>query len=203
MALLIGMDISSSVDAHEDRLQRQGLAAALRHPDVQEAALALPNQPVAISVFEWSGRWQQDLVADWRLIRTPADLGLLGDDVSASRRSYADFPTAVGYALGYARTRFDAAPDCLFQTLDLSGDGRNNEGFEPDLAYRHFDFSNITVNGLPILEENKDVEVYYTQKILHGPGAFAEVAERFEDIEHAMTRKLVRELGVSILGTLR
>ena len=37
LALVLALDVSSSVDATEDQLQRAGLAAALRAPAVQEA----------------------------------------------------------------------------------------------------------------------------------------------------------------------
>lgn len=39
LALVLAMDVSSSVDAAEDQLQRAGLAAALIDPDVQAAFL--------------------------------------------------------------------------------------------------------------------------------------------------------------------
>ncbi|MFC3117559.1 DUF1194 domain-containing protein [Jhaorihella thermophila] len=37
LALVLAMDVSSSVDAREDALQRRGLAAALIAPEVQAA----------------------------------------------------------------------------------------------------------------------------------------------------------------------
>jgi hypothetical protein len=62
LALILGMDISSSVDPRKDALQRLGLAAALRAPDVVDAILSQPDRPVALAMFEWSGRIQQDMV---------------------------------------------------------------------------------------------------------------------------------------------
>jgi hypothetical protein len=54
LALLLGMDVSASVDAAEYQLQIEGLAAALIHPSVVEAALS-GTGPVALSIYEWSG----------------------------------------------------------------------------------------------------------------------------------------------------
>ncbi len=31
-----------------------------------------------------------------------------------------------------------ALSDCAFKTLDISGDGENNEGFKPKDAFNHF-----------------------------------------------------------------
>ncbi|MGC9371561.1 MAG: DUF1194 domain-containing protein, partial [Paracoccaceae bacterium] len=70
LALLLALDVSSSVDAGEDRLQREGLAAALLSPAVTEALLETPDAPVALAAYEWSGRYQQKVLLDWQLITT-------------------------------------------------------------------------------------------------------------------------------------
>ena len=51
-ALALGLDVSSSVDDTEYRLQLDGLAAALLKPEVRAAFLALPDAPVRLYVFE-------------------------------------------------------------------------------------------------------------------------------------------------------
>lgn len=200
LALLLALDISSSVDADEDALQRQGLARALLAPDVVQAMLAVPGDPVALAVFEWSGRYQQQTLVDWTLVATPADLAAVSGRIAASKRSYAEFPTALGYALGHAATIFAEAPDCLFAKLDVSGDGINNDGFPPALAYANFPLGGITVNGLAIGGHDPEVYSYYQSQLIRGPGAFAMEAQGFADFERAMRAKLVRELGVRLLG---
>ncbi len=200
LALALAMDISSSVDAAEDRLQRQGLAAALRAPEIVEALLALPGQPVALAVYEWSGRYQQDMLLEWRLLEDRGDVLAAAEAIAGSRRSYADFPTALGYALGYAANLFAAAPPCLFRTLDVSGDGRNNEGFTPLLAYANFPLDEVTVNALAIGGSEDGLAQYYREQLIRGPGAFVEEAAGFDDFEAAMRRKLLRELEVRAVG---
>ncbi len=200
LALALALDISSSVDAEEDRLQRDGLAAALASPEVQRAVLSVPGQSVALAVFEWSGRYQQDLTLDWRLLSTAADIEAAAAVIRASKRRYAEFPTALGYALGYSAEVFRAAPACLFQTLDVSGDGVNNDGFPPLLAYRNFPLDEVTVNGLAIGGREDDLPGYYRRELIKGPGAFVEEAADFRDFERAMRRKLVRELEARAIG---
>lgn len=203
LALLLAMDISSSVDAAEDALQRGGLARALVAPEVQRAMFSVPGDTVALAVYEWSGRYQQDMVLDWVLIDSPETLRAAAAEVAASQRSYAEFPTALGYALGHAASVFDAAPPCLFRTLDVSGDGLNNDGFAPALAYKHFPLDEITVNGLAIGGAGEDdVAAYYRAELIRGPGAFVEEAADFDDFERAMRRKLVRELRAAAIGAL-
>ncbi|WP_267138826.1 DUF1194 domain-containing protein [Anianabacter salinae] len=203
LALLLALDISSSVDPGEDALQRQGLAAALIAPEVQAAMFSAPGDTVALAVYEWSGRYQQDVILDWVLVQSPADLERAAVAVASSRRSYAEFPTALGYSVGFAASLFAAAPDCLFRTLDVSGDGVNNDGFAPRLAYRNFPLDEVTVNGLAIgSADGVDLAEYYRRELIRGPGAFVEVADGFDDFERAMRRKLVRELQAMAIGAL-
>lgn len=203
LALALAMDVSSSVDAAEDRLQRGGMVAALTAPEVREAFFAA-DQPVALAVYEWSGRYNQELLVDWTLIETPGDLLAIAETLAASKRSHNDFPTAMGYALGYGAELLARAPTCLYRTLDVAGDGQNNEGFPPGAAYAEFPFDGVTVNGLVVNGAEYEAETgliaYYQAQVIRGPGAFVEIAEGFEDYERAMRRKLERELMPPVIG---
>jgi hypothetical protein len=205
LALLLALDVSSSVDAIEDRLQRGGLVSALIAPEVQAAFFA-SDDPVALAVYEWSGRYNQEVVLDWTMIDSPAALLAAAEVVAASRRSHNEFPTAMGYALGFGSEMFARAPRCLYKTLDMSGDGQNNEGFGPLLAYREFPFADVTVNGLVVnaaefASETQLID-FYRNEVLWGPGAFMEVAQGFDDYERAMRRKLERELRPPVIGAV-
>lgn len=203
LALVLALDVSSSVDPREDRLQRGGTVAALISPEV-EAAFFASDLPVALAVYEWSGRYNQEIILDWVLIRNRADLVAAAEVVAASERSYADFPTAMGYALGFGAGMLERAPDCVRQVIDMAGDGQNNEGFPPSAAYREFPFDGVTVNGLVVNAADFEGEVgliaFYKSQVLHGPGAFLVIADGFEDYERAMRTKLERELAPPVIG---
>jgi len=196
------MDVSSSVDAEEDRLQRSGLAAALTAPDVRDAILSDPGYHVALHVFEWSGRYQQTTLLGWRLLRTDADIKDAAAAIAESAREHSNFPTALGYALGHASRVLENAPACERKTVDVSGDGRNNAGFGPRTAYRHFRFDDVTVNGLAIGGAADGLTLYYQTDVLQGPNAFVETARDFEDFQRAMERKLIRETDTPDLGQI-
>lgn len=100
LALALAMDISTSVDPTEDALQRQGLAAALRAPEVQDAFFS-SAMPVALSAYEWSGRFNQAVLLDWVLIDSPATLFAAAEQIGLSRRSDYSHPTAMGHALAF------------------------------------------------------------------------------------------------------
>ena len=123
------------------------------------------------------------------------DILAFADRLANHPRRYSAFPTALGYALGHAATLFDAAPlPCARKVVDVSGDGVNNEGFGPGLAYANFAFDDVQVNGLVIAGANPDPVAFYRNEVLYGPGAFMEVANGFIDFERAMKRKLLREI---------
>lgn len=203
LALILALDVSSSVDASEDALQRGGLVSALTAPEVSAAFFAT-SQPVALAVFEWSGRYNQELILDWTLIDSPASLLRVAGIVARSKRSHNDFPTAMGYALGYGAGLLERAPQCLYKTIDISGDGQNNEGFSPRQAYAAFPFDGVTVNGLVVNGADYEAETgliaFYKSQVVYGPGAFVEIAQGFEDYERAMRRKLERELTPPVIG---
>jgi hypothetical protein len=205
LALVLALDVSSSVDAAEDTLQRGGVVAALTSPEVSEAFFA-GDLPVALAVYEWSGRYNQEIILDWTMIDSPAALVRAAETVAASRRSHNDFPTAMGYALGFGAQMLARAPTCLNKTLDMAGDGQNNEGFPPSSAYGAYPFDGVTVNGLVVNGADFEGEVgliaYYQSQVLHGPGAFLIVANGFEDYERAMRRKLERELAPPAIGAV-
>lgn len=205
LALALAIDVSSSVDTEEDELQRNGLAAALLAPEVQRAFFAL-DIPVALAVYEWSGRYNQKLLVDWQVVEGPATLLKVAETIAMSERSHNEYPTAMGYALGYGAMLLDRGPDCHQRTIDVAGDGINNEGFPPERAYIEFPFDGVTVNGLVVNAADFEAEVtvidFYREDVIHGPGAFLEIAQGFDDYERAMRRKLERELQPKAIGGL-
>ena len=205
LALVLAVDVSNSVDTAEDILQRDGLANALIAPEVQRAFFA-SDFDVALAAFEWSGRHHQQLLFDWTLIDGPARLLEASNKVRTSIRGQTDFPTALGHALDFAADLLENGPSCFAQTIDVAGDGKNNDGYEPGRAYAQRNFDGITVNGLVVrvidLGVDTGVLPYYESQVIRGPGAFTEVADRFEDYERAMRRKLERELAPAMIGAL-
>jgi len=183
-------------------LQRIGLASALDAPEIRHAILHGGPGDVALAVYEWSGRFKEKLHLDWILLRSEADITRAAAVLARVERSTDEFPTALGAALGYGAQLMTRAPDCDRRVIDVSGDGINNQGFGPALAYKNFPFAGITVNGLVILGHDGDVLHYYQTEVVRGAGAFVETAQGFEDFEQAMARKLFREISDVVLGAL-
>lgn len=214
LALLLGLDVSASVDAEEYKLQLQGLAAALRSPEVQRQILATSDAPIWLAAFEWSSAEYQRPLLDWRPLRSSADIEAAAQSIVSQIRQSSPPATAIGSALRYATAQFADGPLCWRRTLDISGDGKSNDGPLPPHVHRDPDFRSITVNALVIGADTAntgrderqlgimELSAYFRRRVIHGPGAFIEIAQGFSDYERAMTRKLLRETKSLQLGAV-
>jgi hypothetical protein len=198
MALLLAFDVSRSISPADYRIQQAGLLEALAAPDIRAAFLL--GDPVALAVFEWSGQGSQDMIADWRIIGSAADLDAVAADVAARGAPDLRRLTALGHALSFAHAQFGRAPPCTERVLDVSGDGRNNDGYGPAGAYRRDDWGDIRVNALAIGEHETGLVAYFAAELVRGPGAFVEVAPGQRDFPAAIRRKLLRELKAAAIG---
>nr|WP_245398634.1 DUF1194 domain-containing protein [Oceaniglobus trochenteri] len=209
-ALVLGLDISGSVDGAEYRQQLDGLAGALVAPAVQEALLAMPGAHVDLAVFEWAGPADQRLILPWTTLDSPGSIDTATDRLRATRRQPADPSTAIGAALIFAQKLLGQRAPCWRRVVDISGDGISNTGPRPqDVATA----PDITVNALVIASPGApggagqpdnvgELSGYFTANVTRGPDAFVEIALGYDDYRAAIERKLLRELRVLAIGSL-
>ncbi len=199
LALVLALDVSSSVNSREYAIQRDGLAAAFRRPEVIEAILAPGDAAIAVTAFEWSGAGHQAAIAPWTLLDSEAAIRAFADRIAAHQRTATSLSTGLGAALAHAAGRFRTAPACDRRTIDVSGDGANNDGPEPG-HYRALGlFDGITINGLAIQGAYPDPAIYYTVEVMHGPGAFVALARDFLDYPPVIVGKLLREIDAPMI----
>ena len=199
LALALGIDVSRSVDARDFAIQRDGLLAALADP-VIVAAFLEPDDHVAFALFEWSGQAYQDLIVDWVQVESAAHLSGILRRIEGHARGADHLPTGLGEALDFGRALIARAPVCAARTLDISGDGRSNDGRGPEEVYAREDFGDLLINGLPIGGHEADIAFYYRARVIRGPGAFVEVARDVDDFPRAIRRKLEKELTEQLIG---
>ena len=206
LALALALDVSGSVDAAELRLMREGLAQALLAPEVEQAFLS--GQPVALYVFEWAGQfWQRPVLPGWLMVESEEDLVRIAEAVThvpgSLPPSLPYTPTALGKALAFAGQTLTQSPSCRALTVDVSGDGWNNDGFDPATAYAMPEFEGVTVNALVIdagPEDRDRLVGWFQSEVLRGSAAFSILADGYEDFERAMTEKLRREVELPLVG---
>lgn len=195
VALVLGVDSSSSVSMEEFYLQLAGYADAFRHPDVLEAVQSGPLRAVGIALFEWSGSAQQTVNFDWRRLHDAASLHRFADELESAPRLIVGGETAIGSAIAFGAALLGRCPfRAARQVLDISGDGASNRGPAAAAARDSAVMLGITINGLAILNEEPGLDEYYEAAVAGGDGAFVIAAADYESFAQAIRRKLVREI---------
>ncbi|MDP2734472.1 MAG: DUF1194 domain-containing protein [Hoeflea sp.] len=203
VALVLALDVSRSMSQQELTIQREGYAAALSHPDVVRAIAQGAHGRIAITMFEWAGNAAIRDVFDWTLIETAAD----AEQVSAivgETRPIGRQRTSISGALDHALRRLEDAPfEAFRKVIDVSGDGPNNQG-GPVLEARQAALSRqIVINGLPLMTRDgpgsgfniADLDTYYTECVVGGPGSFLVPVHSWDQFPEAIRRKLIQEIG--------
>lgn len=207
LLLVLAADVSRSIDDAKFQLQRDGYAAAVADPRVLEAIKAGRNGRIGLTFVEWAGADAQQVVIDWTEIGDTVSARQFGDRLVETPRSFAG-RTSISRGIEFAMTRLAAAPfDCVRRTIDVSGDGTNNNG--PDVAaWRDQAVAKgITINGLVILSNDPlpwnpahtnppgGLEAYYRNNVIGGPGAFVMVAKNFDSFGEAIIAKMIAEVS--------
>ena len=191
LALILALDISGSVSPDEWELQRDGLAAALRDGSVVDALVEAEAQ---VAVMQWTGDSRQVVSIDWTGVTTPEEVYALADSVAAQTREWRDFSTAIGQALRLAVELFNAGPDCKRRVIDVSGDGRSNEGVTPQSQWPALADAGVTVNALVIEGAEPGLTRYFETEVITGEGAFALTANGYDAYPRRIRQKLLREV---------
>ena len=209
LLLVLAADVSRSIDESEFALQRKGYSAALTDPRVLAAIRGGATGTIAICFVEWSGAGEQNVVADWTVIRDEEDAGGFAAAILSAPRSFIG-RTSISGAIDFAMERFaDAQPRASRRIIDVSGDGTNNSGRSVTDARDQAAGQGVTINGLAIVNDKPNpgyafhtqppggLPEWYRQNVIGGPGAFLRVVEDFHSFADAMTNKLVSEIAES------
>ncbi|MGO1117202.1 DUF1194 domain-containing protein [Rhodovibrionaceae bacterium A322] len=196
LELVLAVDSSSSVTSWEFELQMRGLAEAFRASDVQHAIASTGELGIAVSLVQWSGRDKQVLAVDWGQINDSATAHAFADRIDNTPRLVTGGSTAIGSAMLFSQALIERnAFQGRRKVIDISGDGRTNQGIQSKLARDRLVSSGITVNGLTILNEDPSVDGYYLRYVVGGMAAFVLTAKDYKDFARAIRQKLVREIG--------
>lgn len=204
LELVLAIDVSGSIDVEEATLQREGYQRALVNDEVIRAVTSGPLGKIALSYVEWAGMGHYKVVVDWQIIdglesakafvaklhRVPIE--------GAHRTSLSD---AIDYSVRHlAGNDIDGTR----RVIDISGDGANNYGRLVTAARDDAVKQGITINGLPIVAKTSsggaypsipDLDLFFRDCVIGGPGAFYVVAHGFEDFARAVRKKLILEIA--------
>jgi hypothetical protein len=198
LQLVLAVDTSGSVNQYRFDLQKQGYAAAFRSPRVLKAIRSGIAGAIAVMVFQWTGPEMQVQVIDWTVVHDAASTEKFAAAIEDTPRQLFSGGTSVSGAIDYgasllanSASRFPGAR----RVIDVSGDGSNNRGRPAALARDDAIRAGITINGLPILELEPNLDRYYWDNVIGGPGAFMVTAQTFETFGEAVLKKLITEIA--------
>ena len=200
--LALMVDVSRSMEPWELELQRRGYAEALVSDQVIGVIQNGFIGKIAVTYVEWAGNGSQRIVVPWTIID-----GKESADVVAQRLTQ-NFPiglmhTSISGALRFAIEDIEANEfDGLRRVVDISGDGPNNAGGPVRRARDRAIEAGLVINGLPLMtwEERNlfgipDLDVYYLNCVIGGPGGFVIPVNDWDDFPMAVRQKLVLELA--------
>lgn len=203
LLLVLAVDVSDSITPAKARLQRAGYVRAIAHPDVVAAIRNGRHGSVAVSYLEWASANEQHQLIGWRRIADAESARAFAEELRRAPYEYG-YWTSISAAIDRATAMIELAPFAAARrVIDLSSDGRNNQG-GPVLAARARALErNITINGLIVLSSRRNFSLppqprlkeYFSRCVVGGSGAFTEVAEGPDDLVRTVRRKLVREIA--------
>lgn len=203
-AIVFALDASRSIDINEARLQRDGLADALRDPAVQDLIIPYPGSGIVAMAFEWTNPDDQLVIAPWAVLNSTAAIEAFAAGLQSAPTIKRRLKTGIGAALRFAGAAHQTAPaDCRRKVIDVSGDGPGNAGVLPRTIRAKGELDGIVINGLVIRHPNhdqaqapgKDPLIYYRDHVAQGPGAFVIDVRFFDEYPAAIRRKIIRELS--------
>jgi len=196
--LVFAVDTSMSIDGFEYQLLMKGIASAFRTPEV--VSLIEQQNGVAVTLFQWSSEVDQQYVIPWHLLNDSASVLAFAAKIDMAKRDPNRLFTGIGEALEFGvHLIADNAYEGRQLKIDVSGDGRNNVGIPLSMPQKKANALGIVISGLPIITytnaDSFDLENYYREEVIQGPGAFIEIADDYEDFARAFLRKLLREIS--------
>jgi hypothetical protein len=200
--LVIAVDVSYSMDIDELAVQREGYAGAIVSKEFLQVLKTGPNRRLAVTYFEWSALNDQRIITPWRLIDGPESAEVVAAQIRQAPVREGS-RTSISGAINFASSQFYRNPyRGLRRVIDISGDGPNNEGGPVTGARDAALEKGITINGLPIMVKGRssmmdidDLDLYYEDCVIGGPGSFVVAIRDRDKFKEAIRTKLVLEVA--------
>lgn len=201
LLLVLAMDASGSIDEGEFRLQRDGVAEALTHPEIVQLAMAGRARSIALALVEWGSPGGAVTAVDWMRLHDAGSAEAIARAIRAAPRSLQSY-NAIGDAITHATALIEAAPfRSEDRVIDVAGDGPDLRSLVPAPQARDRAVErDITVNALaievaPVTRFGLPLREHYARDVIGGDGAFVMVAETRTDFARAIRAKLAREIA--------
>ena len=196
LELVLAVDVSDSIDARENVVQREGYLAAIRSPEFAAAVRAGTLGRIRLAYVEWAGERAQRVAVPWQVIDGAAAARTFADELAAQPFTRFRRGTSISSALQFSAGLFSGVS--ARRVIDISGDGPNNVGGNVTVARDKAVSEGIVTNGLPVLIDPSPaflaIDRYYADCVIGGDGAFTLPVAALGDMGEAIRLKLLREV---------
>ncbi|MGH1419250.1 MAG: DUF1194 domain-containing protein [Hyphomicrobiaceae bacterium] len=201
-ALIVAVDVSSSVDAESYKLQMEGIAAALEDKAVVDTILNGPAGGILFTLVTWANHPRTAI--PWTKIDSYAKAKITAERIRKLPQIGGQYTCVTRMFRHVIDKVIPQIPGQVLRTvLDVSGDGRENCNPHNPISMTRDEVINqpATINGLPILQgsEGDVIEQWYRDNVIGGPGAFVVPANGFEDFGRAIRQKFVFEISGKVI----
>ena len=203
--IVTGLDVSGSIDSDEADIQVDGIAMAIRSPEIVAAIQTGRFGRIGFAVFAWADRSYPVLVS-WRLISSSQDAleasaevasrlrMILRSDVAGQIGMLTDLSGAIDYGGGMLRGAPFATDHPI---LNIVGNGIDNVGEGAAPARDRLVARGVTINGVALGYDHSIYE-YYHREVIGGPTAFVLAANDPSKLVDVLARKFATEIVFNI-----
>ena len=207
--IITGLDVSSSINAQETMLQINGMAEAIKAPEILAAIQHGRYGRIGFAVFIWADGDYPELVS-WRMIKTPEDAEAASQELSSRLQQLLAASTAsvgtltnLSGAIDHASEMLQKAPYAANRAIvNIIGNGEDNVGEDPQRARADLLARGATINGV-VVGGDPAVLNYYRQQVIGGRTAFVLSADKAETLVQVFALKFVSEIALNIQPALR
>jgi hypothetical protein len=211
LQLVLAVDSSGSVPISAVAAQREAFADAFLNKRLHDAILSGPIHKIAITYFEFSDQSQQQIIVPWMSLSNANEIRAFSTKLKNSRLGFLRGDTSISGAMKFAQNMLLNNNYISYRiVLDITGNGRNNNGPNVKTVSDALVSENITINALSINSKVTDqkgpynylfsrydgpIDRYYKNQVIGGPRSFVLPVDKHEEYVDAILRKLLMEIA--------
>ena len=135
------------------------------------------------------------MIIPWTRIGSEGEARAWSETLERSPRQSMSW-TSISGALAFSRGVLAESPfEAARRVIDVSGDGANTIGRPVGIARDEAVAAGVTINGLPDLTGEPDLEAHDRDAVIGGPGTFMIAIDSYDQFAPAILRKLASEIA--------
>lgn len=207
--IVTALDISDSIDPGASAIEIDGMAEAIRTPEVIRAIQSGRHGRIGFAVFAWRDGAFPEFVS-WTIIATAEDAVAASERLRSGFRAFAasDLPspafapymTDLSGAIDHAAILLLTGPYVSRRSvINVIGNGWDNVGEGPRAARDRVVATGGTINGV-VLGIDPVLMGYYRGNVIGGPGAFLLAAGDRTAMAEVLARKFLYDIALGSEG---